>query len=201
MATATREPWERQPKETDPAWVAFVVYRDQETGERSLREAARTLNKSLTVIGGWSKRWSWVDRVAAWDNEQDRLHRQSLVRRRRLARLRHLRIASQALELVEQQLTAMTARVAAGGDPMKDGDVIRLLTDAARLEREVLGEVQAVDVTSGGKPLPGAVHFGDLTPEEAREKLQQLHAEINRRLTAAEESAGETSEQQGAGDA
>jgi hypothetical protein len=56
--------FEQQPKESDKAFAAFSLYLSLGS-ERSIDEVARKLNKSRTIIGRWSGRWQWVDRVAA----------------------------------------------------------------------------------------------------------------------------------------
>jgi len=56
--------FEQQPKESDKAFAAFSLYLSMGP-ERSIDEVAHKLNKSRTIIGRWSGRWQWVDRVAA----------------------------------------------------------------------------------------------------------------------------------------
>lgn len=63
------QPFDRQPGEGSRAWEAFQTYRDSGP-ERSVRGVARKLNKSSTIIGRWSGRWSWVERVKAWELDQ-----------------------------------------------------------------------------------------------------------------------------------
>jgi len=64
------EPWERQPKESDPAWHAFCVYRD--LGEqRSIRKVHERLAKSETLLKRWSSRHRWRERVVAFTRWED----------------------------------------------------------------------------------------------------------------------------------
>lgn len=60
--------WERQPKESKQAYEAFYLYL-QMGDARTLRKVAQDLNKSLTLIGGWSSTWSWQKRSRDYDNE------------------------------------------------------------------------------------------------------------------------------------
>ncbi len=69
--SSTPEPWERQPRETPQAWQGFEAYRDRE-GKRSLAGVGQQLGKSTALMERWSARWSWVDRAAVWDEEEDR---------------------------------------------------------------------------------------------------------------------------------
>ena len=56
------QPWDQQPKESNPAFAAFRCY--VEMGEkRSVRKVADQLDKSRTMVGRWSKRWKWPERV------------------------------------------------------------------------------------------------------------------------------------------
>lgn len=64
------KPWEPQKGESIPAFQAFAEYRDM--GEvRSLRAVAQKLDKSLTVIGRWSTRWRWLERVKDYEAYMD----------------------------------------------------------------------------------------------------------------------------------
>jgi len=56
--------FEQQPGESDRAFAAFGVYLSLGP-QRGLREVARKLDKSLTVVGQWSSKFDWPGRVAA----------------------------------------------------------------------------------------------------------------------------------------
>ncbi len=72
------KPWEQQQGESAKAFEAFKVYLDMGS-ERSLREVAGKLNKSLTLIGRWSSTHGWVDRVAEYDADlQRKAHAQAV---------------------------------------------------------------------------------------------------------------------------
>lgn len=57
--------FEQQPKESAKAFAAFSLYLSLGS-ERGLREVARKLGKSLTVVGKWSSKFDWPARVAAY---------------------------------------------------------------------------------------------------------------------------------------
>ena len=57
-------PFEQQPREGNRAFEAFKVYLEMGS-DRSLRELARRLDKSLTLIGRWSVKYDWHSRVQA----------------------------------------------------------------------------------------------------------------------------------------
>lgn len=60
------QPWDRLPGESAKAYEAFCVYRDLGV-DRSIRDAAQKLSKSVMVIARWSGQWDWVNRVREWD--------------------------------------------------------------------------------------------------------------------------------------
>jgi hypothetical protein len=99
-------PWDRQPGESIPAFEAFRAYR--EAGEaRSLRQVARELRKSPSLIFRWSSSHAWVARALAWDIDQDALAAESdpKVRLARLVRIqRSLEIAAIALGGVAMEM-------------------------------------------------------------------------------------------------
>jgi hypothetical protein len=78
MGTTT-PPWERQPAEPPKAFRAFALYRDLGS-RRSLDAVCRQLYRTQTgrkrastgCVQEWSRRWRWVSRAAAWDDETDR---------------------------------------------------------------------------------------------------------------------------------
>jgi len=73
-----RHPWDRQPKESDRAWAAFIVYRDLGIG-RSIRAAVERLGKNKRYNGTaqqMSARYGWRIRVEAFDRERDRIRRE-----------------------------------------------------------------------------------------------------------------------------
>jgi hypothetical protein len=67
----SRDMWEKQEDESDPAFAAFTRYRIQGRGTRSIEAVSQELNKSTQIIGRWSAMWSWRARVIAWDRSED----------------------------------------------------------------------------------------------------------------------------------
>ena len=56
--------FEQQPRESDKAFAAFSLYLSLGP-ERSLAAVAQKLHKSVTILGRWSAKFGWPDRVAA----------------------------------------------------------------------------------------------------------------------------------------
>ncbi len=73
-----RQPWERQPEETDRAWAAFQIYRNLPPSERSYGAAFRkTYHKPASYQAPqWYRAWAtnhhnWKGRAEAWDCHLD----------------------------------------------------------------------------------------------------------------------------------
>jgi len=121
----------RLPGETAKAYEAFAVYRELETGQRSLERVSRTLHKSVTFLGRWSSKYNWVERAAAYDDhlkEQDRLEfeaQRKIAKKNRLAMLGkfegHLIKALKDLNIDDPKLSEVT-------------QALRLLLEQERIE-------------------------------------------------------------------
>ena len=61
-------PWERQPKEPEKAYEAFLIYKNAGPGRTQI-ETARKLQKSYRLITNWAKTWNWKNRVALFDRD------------------------------------------------------------------------------------------------------------------------------------
>lgn len=174
-------PWERLPNEGTRAYEAFCAYRNLDASERSLRKVAAMLGKSETLIGRWSSTHGWVNRVAAWDVEQDRLWRIDLAARRRKIIDRQLRTAATATQKVAEGLLKLD------GETLTPSELTRLFEVAARIEREALGQPVKHEISGpDGEPVAVAVgEFLQLPAERRREELARLAQAVLRRTEAA----------------
>lgn len=139
------EEWERQAGESEEAWQAFVLYRDQ-APPRSLREVCKEVGKEKALIGRWSSENRWVARVAAWDREQDRVKREADLQARAEMGLRHATEAMEAQEVLLMPARALMERwrKRKEKDPDKDPfenlsdlELIKEATKAARVFAQV----------------------------------------------------------------
>ena len=157
------EPWERQKGETSKAWEAFAIYRDMP--QRSIRDVARQLNKSATLIARWSSTHEWQKRVSAWDAEQDRIARQSQIDEIKKMRKRHADLASAMLVKAARALQRIPE------DEIKATDVSRMVDTAAKLERISRGDVgDVIEERDGGLATP-AVQF--YIPDNGRDNRDE----------------------------
>ncbi len=168
------QPWERLRDESAPAFEAFVIYRDMGP-ERSLAKVARQLGKSTTLVEKWSARDHWVNRVTAWEAEQDRIWLAQQVASRREVGRRQLRIANamqaqlvQALSRLD--LTTLSAR-----------DLAYWLDISTKVQRQAIGLGEQVAHTGAEG---GPIALQTLSPAEAQARLREVHAEMSRRLAA-----------------
>lgn len=115
------KPWERQDKEGEKPFEAFVIYRDM--GEkRTLQAVADKLRKSYTLIRRWKDTWAWEDRVRAYDNNlQKEAHAEAVKKARKMAD-RHIGICSPTrarLRIAGPSAFASPSRRPADGTPFR----------------------------------------------------------------------------------
>lgn len=138
MARGDVKPWERQPGESGPAYAAFELYRDLGPNERSLVKVARQLGKSVTLMERWSTRWSWKERVAAWDAE---ITRQKIAAQVKAAREMAERHAKVGLSLQKRGLELLH-NLEPGSASWQDA--VRLISEGVKIERVARGEPSEV---------------------------------------------------------
>jgi len=85
----TRQPWERQPSETDRAWAAFQTYRNLSPSERSYDAAyQQTYDKLPTrhapkFFRDWANNhYDWKNRAEAWARHLDDIERAAVEQER-----------------------------------------------------------------------------------------------------------------------
>lgn len=166
------QPWERLVGESAPAFAAFVRYRDAGP-ERSLAKVAKELGKSTTLIERWSARDHWVNRVAAWEVEQDRIWREQQLGHRRDVGRRQLRIAN----AMQAQLVQALSRIDLS--TLNARDLGYWLDVSTKVQRQALG---VGDRFEHSGPDGGPIALEHLTPDEARARLREVADEIARRV-------------------
>jgi hypothetical protein len=134
-------PWERQPGESARSFGAFCLFRDIGP-RRSHAECCRRFygggTGNLRQISTWSARRQWLERCRAWDDHLDALARHEQERQRKEMVERHARAAQAAFDKAEEGIARLVPA------DLKAGEVIKLLVEAARLERLSRGEPETV---------------------------------------------------------
>ena len=157
---SSKHPWEMLETDTLKSFEAFTVYRDME--DRTLEKVAKKLGKSNKLIERWSAKHNWRERVAAWDEEKDRIIRQDLLRDIGSMRRRHVKLATDMLTKAAQALARLP------DEEIKAADISRMVEIASKLERISRGDVgEVVEERDGGQATP-AVQF--YIPDNGRDE-------------------------------
>ena len=139
-------PWERQPKEPTKAFGAFCFYRDLPSYKRTFNAVVSDTGMSERTIIGWSQKYSWRERVEAWDDELDKQAREKHMEDLLEMRTRHARIAKKILDKMETAVDEMLE------DEIKPSDIGRLVEVAAKIERMSRGDSgEIIEERDGGK--------------------------------------------------
>lgn len=154
---STPMPWERQERETPKAFDAFCVYRDMPPQERSASKAATIVGKSYSLLQQWSQKYGWVDRAAAWDEENDRIKREAdqkaQIEAIKEMRKRHTKVAVKMIDKAEAAIDEILA------GEIKPADIPRIVDIATKLERISRGDVETVIEERQGESIAPAVTF------------------------------------------
>lgn len=124
--------WEQQPKESNKAFEAFVLYCEigKEPGKkRSLAKVGQKLGKSTTLIERWSSLWNWQQRVRDYDNE---LKRQELNAKKKAYQDMQKRQVGMAIQLQKKAFEALQKLPV---DKMTAKDIKEFMKLGAALER------------------------------------------------------------------
>lgn len=178
-----RDPWDKQPGETPPAFDAFTAYRDLGSA-RSLAKVAARIGKSKGLVTRWSAGHSWCLRAEAWDHECDRDWQRTLLATRREAGRFNLELSQKAME------TAAAALAAVDATKMRAGEIARLMESASKLQRLTLGE--PTSNVRIGLPTTDATSYdaASMSDEERRARMNTLRREIDDRLAQDEPPDG-----------
>jgi len=128
--------WERQEKESEQAFQAFVKYRDKGL-ERTLISVSEELHKSYTLIRRWADMWNWSERVREYDNDLEKQAKKQAEKSRKEMYERHAKIATtfqaKALEALKdfdpRRLDAKSIR-----------EFVEMATELERQSREMVIE-------------------------------------------------------------
>lgn len=171
------EDWERQPEESEEAFLAFVVYRDQPP-PRSIRRVTKDTGKSFGQISSLSADKSWVARAAAWDREQDRVKREADLKGRVEMGKRHAAEAAELQDALLAPAREITRRWKKakdeGNDPFKGLSDLELIREAIKAAR-VYAQVGIFERLSRGLSTTNVGgHDGGAIEVEHRERVEQM---------------------------
>jgi hypothetical protein len=162
VAQLDRQPWERQPKETPRAFAHFALYRDQDAKHRSVNRLLSEMADdgqqaaNVSTIRAWSARYKWVDRCAAWDDEQDRVRREkALDELIRMAQL-HARVASAQVNVMARPTSELLRRIRENEDILSELPIGQLWSMVISASKAMPGMMQ-VERFSRAEPTAGAM--------------------------------------------
>ncbi|MEH7114554.1 hypothetical protein V7124_19640 [Neobacillus niacini] len=125
--------YERQDEETKKAFEAFVEYRNMGM-DRSLREVAKKLDKSLALIGRWSSANNWVERAAEYDKDMDRKALIEDEKKRREMVKRHANASMMFQQKVIERIRTIKP------EELSPSELIRWFETSVKIERLSRGE-------------------------------------------------------------
>ncbi len=76
------EPWQKRPGESEPAYAAFLAFRDAGPA-RTVLGLGKSLAKTRQLLDGWCQKHHWRARCAAWDAHLQRAADTSKIKRTR----------------------------------------------------------------------------------------------------------------------
>ena len=165
---ANANPWDRREFESSKAYEAFCTYRDMGT-QRSLSKVSEKLQKSETLMGRWSRTYDWVERAAAWDEEEDRIARE--IARKEQAeeikkmRKRHADVATAMIMKAARALNRLKE------EEIRPNDISRMMEVASKLERISRGDVgEVIEERDGGQATPSVTFY---IPDNQRDKKEE----------------------------
>jgi hypothetical protein len=173
-------PYVRQPGESEARFTMFVAYRDQPAdgrSRRSLRDVAKALGVSHTIVSRYSSEDNWPARVAAWDRERDATRRADLRCEIRVIARRQAETLCQAADALMAPIVAYAERVhelkERGTDPFADYSLSELgkeAREAARLVPQLIKVerlVHGLSTDNVGDPT-------DVRMDDARRQARQM---------------------------
>lgn len=174
-------PWERARGESERAYNYFVKYRDQGS-KRSLRSLAQQEGLSFRQLGKHSSKWRWKERVAAWQDELDRIRREATIKEVQEMTKRHSQQSMMFQRVLIMPAEAALKKLKSNHSEIADFENLPLKTlfdltiDASRMfaqivdtERKSRGEPNEIlkqDLSSQGKQLQIILPPGINTAEE-----------------------------------
>lgn len=160
--------WDRQPDESDTAWMWFKRYRDYGLGRSHAKVAQLHSNKpNRHLLARWSKKHNWVERVRAWDTHIDQVEQKTHEEMVKEAVRTHNQIADEAMELALAQLVILKSI------PLKPAEWKGIAEFAVKTKRDALGMADQLEVKAEITTDPMAIRLCDDLLKRTRKLLGQ----------------------------
>jgi hypothetical protein len=145
----TGEIYYRLKGESGQAYEAFQVYRDLGLG-RSQKKAAKQLGKHPRLLGGWSSKWSWMQRVQRYDADEEQQFVKGTRELRKRQRVEDAETARRIKKAVAERLESIDPKTLTPNQLIKWYEVgVKMerlsLGDSSEIETEERREIEADD--------------------------------------------------------
>ncbi len=159
------EPWEKQPGEDQRDYLAFCIYRNMGPS-RTYAATAREMHLSAKTVSELAHKHNWIDRSDAWDFYQDRVFQAEMRERQRHMAQEQMRVAKEALEILELPVRAMRQKVAEDPEALSNQEVTKLMKIAQDSIRLMPGIMEAerktmVQPSTPDRPESETINYGD----------------------------------------
>jgi len=135
------ESWERLDGEGSLAFAAFCAFRDMKA-ERTIRKAVEATEKDKSkwdkrykVWRNWSSQFRWLERVAGYDRNVDKMKQTELRKTIEAQGEQHRAVTGKMLEVVKKKLDLMNP------EELTQNNVTEWTSVAIKAEREAAGLV------------------------------------------------------------
>lgn len=138
---ADLRPWARQPKESEPNFAAFCLYRNMHAGRRTLAAVAEIVGRSESAIRNISARHGWPARCAEYDRHTQSEHADYMQERAR-------KLTERQIDQGEELEAALLGQARPRVDELSAKDAAVLLVAVRKDNRSVVGLDARVDGTT-----------------------------------------------------
>lgn len=161
--------WDRREGESPKAYAAFRVYLEQGPDQRSIRSTAEVVEKSYTLIGRWSSRDDWTERVSAWDAHMLAIAQAAIETEISEMSKRHVQMAVSIQNQIATRLMAFDPK------ELTPTQMIQWFEAATRIERAARGmpdlsieQLQPTDAAKEGIDAERVVELSDWLRSKTR---------------------------------
>jgi hypothetical protein len=166
--------WDKLEGEPHGSWEAFKEYRNLPCGGRSVDKVAETLQKNVSGLRRWSKKWRWAERADAFDAHLESFEIDAIQFARLEASKRRINLADKLLSVAEAQLQRWLDDIDCGIRlDLSPYEVTRIIEIGYKIDRLERGES-----TDNTAVVIKDQRLTDLSQEQLMERAQCVLKEI-----------------------
>jgi hypothetical protein len=172
-----RDPWDRQPDESQKMYDQFVVFRDLGRA-RHWKKLADRFNITTKTAASNCAKYRWSERASAYDAYMDQQWVAVMAENSRRNARDHIRVARTLLTKLEERLTTLDP------DKINNADFVRMTDLWSKLSRVAAGEPDTHIAVTGHPAHPPVMVTTVPGDEETRQKqMRSAAVELARRLS------------------